>query len=162
MFRRTNILLATLAIASVANGQKIYWVDGATGKIQRAEVSGKKVEDLLTGLDNPSPIALNLPTGQMYWPERGTIRRANLDGSNLEDVVKPGLRIVALALDPGAGKLYWADLFDNVSRIGRANLDGSDVEDLLMMGLDPPFGLALDPDAGKMYFTVSAGPNSRI
>ncbi|MCE2438122.1 MAG: hypothetical protein J4F39_01710, partial [Candidatus Latescibacteria bacterium] len=38
---------------------KMYWADGGTDKIQRADLDGSNVEDLVTtGLDNPSGIAL--------------------------------------------------------------------------------------------------------
>ena len=38
--------------------QKMYWTDEATGKIQRANLDGSNVEDLITGLTLPEGIAL--------------------------------------------------------------------------------------------------------
>ena len=62
----------------------MYWTNWEdTGKIQRANLDGSGVEDLVTsGLDIPRGIALDLAGGKMYWTDWGTekIQRANLDG----------------------------------------------------------------------------------
>ena len=134
---------------------KMYWVDAVTDKIQRANLDGSGVEDLLTsGLGTPHGLELDPGAGKMYWTDEGTrkIQRANLDGSGVEDLVTSGLSVPrGLALDPGAGKMYWTDAW--TAKIQRANLDGSGVEDLLTSGLGTPHGLELDPGAGKMYWT---------
>ena len=65
-----------------------------TEKIQRANLDGSNVEDLVTqGLSSPRGIALDVEGGKMYWTDSGTdkIQRANLDGSNIEDLVTQGL-----------------------------------------------------------------------
>ena len=133
---------------------KMYWTDIGTRKIQRANLDGSGVEDLVTsGLISPHGLALDLGAGKMYWTDRETdkVQRANLDGSGVEDLVTSGLIVPsALALDPGAGKMYWTD--SGTDKIQRANLDGSGVEDLVTAGLRLPTGLALDPGAGKMYW----------
>jgi hypothetical protein len=42
-----------------AAGGKIYWVDAATWKVQRANLDGSNAEDLVnTAFDNPASIAL--------------------------------------------------------------------------------------------------------
>ena len=38
----------------------MYWTDAGTDKIQRANLDGSGVEDLVTGLNNPYTIALEL------------------------------------------------------------------------------------------------------
>ena len=134
---------------------KMYWTDRGTDKIQRANLDGSGVEDLVTlGLDEPYGLALDLGVGKMYWTDLGTdkIQRANLDGSGVEDLVTSGLSFpYGLALDPDAGKMYWTDW--GTDKIQRANLDGSGVEDLVTSGLSGPSALALDSGAGKMYWT---------
>ena len=46
---------------------KMYWTDLATAKIQRADLDGANVEDLVTtGLGAPGGIALDLASGKMY------------------------------------------------------------------------------------------------
>ena len=134
---------------------KLYWTDAGTDKIQRSNLDGSVVEDLVTtGLDWPYGLALDVSGGKLYWTDRGTakIQRSNLDGSGVEDLVTTGLESpVGLALDVSGGKLYWTDR--GTAKIQRSNLDGSDVEDLVTTGLESPVGLALDVSGGKLYWT---------
>ena len=133
----------------------IYWTDYGTDKIQRANLDGSNVEDLVTsGLRDPASIALDIAGGKMYWtdPDTYKIQRANLDGSNVEDLVTSGLRDpIGIALDIAGGKMYWTDV--DGDNIQRANLDGSNVEDLVTSGLRGPWDIALDIAGGKMYWT---------
>jgi len=72
----------------------MYWTDLLAAKIQRADLDGANVEDLVTtGLSAPEGIALDLASGKMYWTDGGTdkIQRADLDGANVEDLVTTGL-----------------------------------------------------------------------
>lgn len=56
-------------------GDKIYWTDSAAGKIQRANLDGTMVEDLITTrLDEPTGLALDLTAEnpndrRMYWTD---------------------------------------------------------------------------------------------
>ena len=133
----------------------IFWADRDADKIQRANLDGSNIEDLVTqGLEDPRGIALDVVGGKMYWTDRDAdkIQRANLDGSNVEDLVTRGLRDPSgIALDVVGGKMYWTDRGRN--KIQRANLDGSNVEDLVTRGLRDPSGIALDVVGGKMYWT---------
>ena len=137
-----------------AGAGKMYWTDPGTQKIQRANLDGSRVQDLITsGLHSPVGLALDPGADKMYWTDTFTnkIQRANLDGSfGVEDLVTSGLHApAALALDLAGGKMYWTDVW--TEKIQRANLDGSGVEDLVRVPL--PHGLALDLGAGKMYWT---------
>ena len=140
----------------VARG-KMYWADRGAGKIQRANLDGSGVQDLITtGLGWPYGLALDVGRGKMYWSSRITdkIQRANLDGTGVEDLVTGLNSPVALALDPVGGKVYWADRVDNErAKIQRANLDGSRVQDLITTGVEAPYGLALDLPGEKIYWT---------
>ncbi len=134
---------------------KLYWSDWGTDKIQRADLDGSNVEDLVSGagLNGPDGLSLDLAGGKIYWADAGTnkIQRANLDGSGVEDLVT-GLGIpYGLALDVSGGKMYWTNRQTN--KIQRANLDGSGAEDLVTSGLTFPGALALDVSGGKMYWT---------
>ena len=140
----------------IAIGQpvKMYWIDGEPDRIQRANLDGSQVEDVLTRLPSPLGLALDVAAGKMYWTDLGTkkIQRANLDGSEVEDLVTSGLEApLGIALDVAAGKMYWTD--QSTNKIQRANLDGSEVEDLVTSGLETPLGIALDVTAGKIYWT---------
>ena len=96
--RTTAVLALALAVGlgtHAAGGQRIYWIDSAfpDSKIQRANLDGTDVEDLVTtGLTFPASIVIDRAAGKMYWIDRilhnpDKIQRANLDGSNVEDVV---------------------------------------------------------------------------
>ena len=133
---------------------KIYWTDSGTDKIQRADLDGNNVEDLITtGLSIPRGIALDVPSSKMYWVDFGSnkIHRADLDGSNVEDLVTSGLSgLWGIALDPSDGKMYWVD--SATDKIQRANLDGSNVEDVISTGLGDLYNIALDLYNGKVYW----------
>ena len=131
---------------------KIYWTDagidagidtGGTGKIQRANLDGTNIENVLTGLHTPIDIALDFSGGKMYWTDwyTGKVQCANFDGSNLKDLVLGLDHPVGIALDSSGGKVYWAEFFG--SRIRRANLDGSHVEALVTTGLRHPLDITL-------------------
>ena len=128
---------------------KMYWA--ACRGLQRSDLDGSNIEDIITGLRRPNRVALDAAGGKMYWTHGcGGIQRANLDGSNFEDLVTGFSVTEGIALDVAGGKMYWTDR--NAAKIQRANLDGSDVEDLVS-GLGGPGALALDVAAGKMYWT---------
>ena len=134
----------------------MYWTDVGADKIQRATLNGSNVEDIVTGLNFPRGIAVDVTGNKMYWTDANAdkIQRANLDGSNIEDLVT-GLDapLNGLALDVAGNKMYWTDR--GTGKIQRANLDGSNMEDLVT-GLLNPYGLALDVAGNKVYWTDTA------
>ena len=142
----------------------MYWADIETNKIQRANLDGTNVQDLLTGFGRPTGITLDISSGKIYWTDSDRagqygIHRMNLDGTNIETLVV-GEPFVGeqIALDISGGKMYWALQFN---KIQRANLDGTNVEDLVI-GQEEPRGMALDLPAGKMYWTdLGAGKIQR-
>ena len=160
----TATLLAMLALGAALNlvaaaqqGSRMYWTDLGTatgdGKIQRADLDGSNIQDLVTtGLTVPSGIALDVAGGKMYWtnaalPPNSKIQRANLDGSTIEPLVDNLVTTVltepaGIALDVAGGKMYWTDR--GAAKIQRANLDGSNIEDLVTTGITMPFGIALE------------------
>ena len=125
----------------------MYWTDWTTDKIQRSNLDGSGVEDLVTrndGFSSPRGIALDAAGGKMYWTVQvlHKIQRSNLDGSGVEDLVTTGLGTPwSIALDLSGGKMYWTDPPEE--KIQRSNLDGSGVEDLVTTGLSSPSGIAL-------------------
>ena len=103
----------TVAPAPASQAWKLYWTDAGTDKIQRSNLDGSGVEDLVTtGLSGPVGIALDVSGGKMYWTDWLTdkIQRSNLDGSGVEDLVTTGLVSPdGIALDVSGGKMYWTD-----------------------------------------------------
>ena len=142
--------------APAANATTIYWTDTGTSKIQRADLSGSGIEDLVTtGVILPIDIALDTAGGKMYWTEASpadfNISRAELDGSNVEPLITGLDSPSGIALDVSSGKMYWTDT--GTSKIQRANLDGSELEDLVTTGVILPIRIALDIAGGQMYWT---------
>ena len=128
---------------------KIYWTAANAGKIQRANLDGTGIEDVVTGLLNPNSLALDMDSAKIYWLDGGSkIQRANLDGTGVQDLVT-GVGNISAELAVGGGKIYWATW--NGNKIQRANLDGTEIEDLIT-GLIQPYALALDLGGGKIYW----------
>ena len=64
---------------------KIYWTAANAGKIQRANLDGTGIEDVVMGLLNPNSLALDMDSAKIYWVDGGSkIQRANLDGTGVK------------------------------------------------------------------------------
>ena len=148
-------ILFGLLLLSEANAQT-YWTESGTGTIK--VYRDGEVETLVSGLSNPSGIAVDSVSGKLYWTDRGVndvIQRSDIDGANLETLVPSGnIDAFGIALDVPGGKMYWADSAFDVIR--RANLDGSGVEDFIHTGGDPE-SVALDLRDGKIYWSTFIG-----
>lgn len=81
---------------------KVYWADYVAHKIQRANLDGSNVEDLVdTGLLSPWALAIDSVDRVIYWSdsERNVIQRLILDSGEVETVLSglaDGLRSLAL------------------------------------------------------------------
>ena len=130
---------------------KMYWINGETSAIQRANLDGSQIENLVWGADpwDIRDIAIDIARDKMYWTTRSGIQRANLDGSRIENLVSLPDHPWDIALDVAGGKMYWA--FEE--KIERANLDGSQIETLVSRP-NYPRDIALDAAGGKMYWTT--------
>lgn len=170
-FWSSTLLSAISFIASAvapAQAQKMYWSDRGSGKIQRANLDGTGLEDLVdTSVIDPVSIALDVLGGKLYWTEASPadfmISRANLDGTNLEFLITGLVEPSGITLDAIAGKLYWTDV--GTGKISRINLDGANPEGAEDLVYDPsldPIELALDVANGKMYWTGSTPGGSKI
>ncbi len=156
-----SITVAAVTPPGAGDVNKMYWTD-RNERIQRSNLDGSGVEDLVTGLLDPFGIALDVSGGKMYWTDGGTgkIQRSNLDGSGIETLITSGFRRPhGIALDVSGGKMYWTDSWRD--KIQRSNLYGSGVEDLVT-GLLDPFGIALDVSGGKMYWTDGEYSTAKI
>ena len=169
------VLLFALTLSALRGSAQeplvyMYWTNWGTGKIQRANLNGSNVQDIVTGVGHPISVALDLSAGKMYWTDRNTldhsdpdgkgrIWRANLDGTNIENL---GIRELfvkwQIALDPTEDKMYYGSSIDSRlpvdhdPRLERSNLDGTNIE-VLHTGQNGQ-GLALDISRRKMYWTA--------
>ena len=113
-----SITVAAVTPPGAGGVNRMYWTDDGTDKIQRSNLDGSGVEDLVTsddGLEDLGGIALDVSGGKMYWTEAGAakIQRSNLDGSDVENLVTTGLEgPFGIALDVSGGKMYWTDVLD--------------------------------------------------
>ena len=137
---------------------KMYWTDGGTHTIRRANLDGSDSDSPVPSDNTGSGVAINTKGGKIYWTiggkpsvNDGAIRRANLDGSAMETVVGNLFHPVPVALDVQRGHVYWSDIITN--KIQRANLDGSNVVDVLT-GILGAHGLDIDVSGGKLYWTA--------
>ena len=90
---RVFVGLAVVAVVIGGVGQwealgdsKMYRTDLGIDKIQRVNLNGTGLEDLVsTGLIAPRGIAVDVAGGKMYWTDAGSskIQRANLDGTSV-------------------------------------------------------------------------------
>ena len=109
----------------------MYWTEStpADFMLQRANLDGTNLELLVTGLVNPSGIALDVAGGKIYWTDigAGKIQRANLDGSAVEDILTVGAVFapLAVALDVNGNKIYWTEIWTSSFRATVACSAGS-------------------------------------
>jgi outer membrane protein assembly factor BamB len=157
-------------------GGHIYWSDYSDrGGIERVGLDGTGRQAIVTGLNYPFAIALDVGGGSIYWTELISyrIKRASLDGTGVVQLLGPesGRRPAGLALDLQARRMYWTDqvtCWADTGKISSANLDGTDVRDVLSPGNNPQV-IRLDVPNGKMYWTeigvgseASAAPDGKI
>ena len=143
----------------------IYWTDSGTDSIQRVDLNGSNVQDIVTtGLRTPTDITVDLNWDKLYWTDSSTntIQWADLDGSNVQDIITTGLRTpTGIVVDTEWGSLYWID--SGTDKIQSASLTSSnvvptDVVDIVTTGLRTPTDIAIDaydPNLGKIYWTDS-------
>ena len=159
-----------LGMALDVAGGKMYWTNTSFwpgpwpghDKIQRANLDGTNVEDLVTtGLTTAHGIALDVSADKMYWANAGKIQRANLDGSNVEDVItNVGALGIALGIQQVTGGLRFTPdtIADQTFTVGTA------VSLTLPMaaGGSPPYTYSLAPTlpAGLYFDPIANGPGA--
>ena len=145
---------------STPANDKLY-LTNSWGKIQRINLDGSDFEpNLITGLNAPKHLALDVAGGKLYWTEtEGRIRRANLNGSNTQTIAT-GLRTLG-GIAVANGNLYWTEQnSESAGRVQRVNLDGSSVQTLSSLQ-SVPLGIAIDATGRKLYWTNSRGKIQR-
>lgn len=124
--RASGSSIRDLAVDSQA--RKLYWLEYM--RVRRANLDGTGAEDLVvSGLSNPSSIALDQLAGKVYWTDYGSSRisRANLDGSNVETLIYSGVNGPGgLVVDAVNGRMFWGDS----GHIRQSTLDGTGVQTL--------------------------------
>ena len=125
---------------------RLYWVDYDAGEIQRSNLDGSQVQTIVSGLESPEGIALDVGSGKVYWTEQRGVKRSNLDGSQIESLGTASGSDIALDVTEGKTYLaYWTE------KIYRTGLGGSPVETLVNEAGASEV-IALDLSRGKMYW----------
>ena len=125
----------------------IYWTDGLTNTIGRANLDGSGVDESFITTGANWGVAVD--AAHVYWANGNTIGRANLDGSGVDQSFITGVSGPrGVAVD--AAHVYWTNSGFNINTIGRANLDGT--------GVDPSFvevsgAVGVTVDAAHVYWT---------
>jgi len=104
---------------------KIYWTDLNTRRIQRANLDGTDIEEIVATGDYPRGIAIDTEGRKLYWIEAGRqrgIQRANLDGTAIETFLVMGAYPRRIAVDANTQQVFWTDALSMV--IQRIGFDG--------------------------------------
>jgi PKD repeat protein len=80
-----------------AGARYIYWTNPEGGRIERRKTDGSELTWLITGLNSPQGIAVDIRGGKLYWSDAAGIHRANLDGT-VQELIYPNIKAHALAL----------------------------------------------------------------
>ena len=153
----TNLSSVPHGIAPDAAVGKIYLTNN-WGKIQRLNVDGSNLQpNLITGLDMPRGLALDVVSGKVYWTEAGRIRRANLDGSSVQNVAMGLSNPINIVISDN--RVYWTQKTGaNTGEIRFANLRGQpNVRVRHSFSQDSPVGIAVDAVENTLYWTTSRG-----
>lgn len=140
-----------IAVDYDTESEKIYWSDSVLDKIQRSNLDGSDVEDVISnGLDTTDGIAVDPIGRKLYWTDTGLdhIEVANLDGSMRKVLVWQDLKNPrAIAVHHNAGYLFWTDWGAN-PRIERSDMDGKNrrtiVRSVDRKHMGWPNGLSID------------------
>ena len=81
-----------MGIAVDATGSKLYWTN-ARGRIQRANLDGSGIQNVLQDLSDPTDIVVS--NGFIYWTEGGnSVRRVNVSGQKIVQDIAANLGTV--------------------------------------------------------------------
>ncbi|MFZ0547188.1 MAG: LamG-like jellyroll fold domain-containing protein, partial [Candidatus Promineifilaceae bacterium] len=126
---------------------EIYWTDVSSGTLWRANLDGSNQTQILTGLNAPNGLAVDVDNGWLYYAENNQISRMNVVSLLTEvviaDVNQPG----RLALDPIRQLLFWQQ-GPSISQIDLVTGEISPV----ISKIGQMESMAVDPYGGQLYW----------
>ena len=150
----TSILSVPMGITVDATGNNLYWTN-ARGRIQRANLDGSGIQNVVQDLSGPTDIVVS--NGFIYWTEGGnSVRRVSMSGQKIVGDIAANLGTVG-GLAVGGGKVYWTEQTGaSGGSVNGANLDGTNLETLATL-LSAPMGISVDTAGSKLYWTNARG-----
>lgn len=147
------------SIAVDTVGNYVYWSSSA-GLLARFRLNDTNNMQYISELDNPTKIAIDWITGNIYYVEAGSkivICNFNTQKCSKIYAVGKGRTISAMAVDPLAGYIFWneikyTDSLTPISIIKRADCSGSNVYNLTAEIPTVVDNLAIDPFKSNLYF----------
>ena len=139
----TSLFSFVLCIRHTQGRSKIYWTEDKN--INRANLDGSDVENVISALDWIKDIALDLNNRKVYWIEynKARIQYANLDGTKIKNVTT-GFRLV------GGGALNFN--CNNGKCEGMAFPNGEAPIVLRHDQLNIPICIAIDTSSKRLYW----------
>ena len=151
----TSIQSVPVGIAVDTAGSKLYWTN-SRGRIQRANLNGSSIKNVLLDLSDPTDIVVS--NGFIYWTEGGnSVRRVNISGQNTitRDIAVNLDSVGGLAVS--GGKVYWTEQTSaSAGTVNGADLDGTNFGALATL-LSAPMGISVDTAGSKLYWTNARG-----
>lgn len=134
---------------------RIYFVDRSGNAIRSANRDGSGVAEILTGLNGPTDLFIDVVNKKIYWSEPGQdrIRRADLNGTNVETFLSGLTSPQMMAIDYATGSFFWIENSFSTNRIRRSDLDGSNITTVVSSSLAGPSYLVVDSENGYLYFS---------
>ena len=137
----------------------MYWVDNTAGTLHR--LVDAKVENLASGVQNATSIAVDTANGHIYWTaqtgaNRGAIRRAGLNGGGVQTLKTLTSAPMGIAVDSAGGTVYWTN---SRGRIQSMPTSGGKITNVLQ-NLSSPGPIALSN--GVLYWGEATGSVRRM
>ncbi|MCB9465253.1 MAG: hypothetical protein H6682_16325 [Candidatus Eisenbacteria bacterium] len=148
---------ATVALAG--QPPSLFWSDTTIGTIERVAPDGSDRQTLLSDLDYPEGLVVDVDADRIYWVDAGSssLYSARLDGTDAVPLLSGLSSPAGLAFDREAELFFWTNVA--FGALWRANADGTGVVELASLG-GHSRGVAIDPIDAKVY--VSGGENTRL
>jgi hypothetical protein len=136
-----NLVAPTLYLLDIGLGENVETDYAHAGRILIASADGSKSRVLLSGLEGPDGIDIDLSSGRIFWTSmgipsqnNGSVLSANLDGSDIQTIVPKGETWTPkqLVVDNMDKKVYFSDR--EGLRVHRVNFDGTGHEIIVQTG----------------------------
>ena len=151
-------------LVSISVGQQIYFVENQSAKIQKSDIDGTNLSQLLTSSVGLYGSAVDNTNSKIYYTNVVTdeIIIANINGAS-PTILLNGTNGIdgprGIAVDETNSKIYWAEV--GSGKIKSADLDGSNITEVII-GLSAPVDVSLDLVNNKLYWSDNGVGQKKI